>query len=528
MPGQWSLLHVTVRDAGTGSPTPARIHIKRADGTCYLPPAESDARFGKRRAPQVILPVHFRENLHTCKHLDIRSSHLSTGDATFPVPAERLTLWASRGHERKGARRTFVARPGETSHVDVTLERVESLDGLGWYSGDMHVHVSRFKAEDDYILAHLMAAEDLPAVNNMVYKGAGKVEAPQRKMGHDGSHYQLHHEHQIVAGGEEFRDDNLYGHMISAGISKVIEPISVGQGLGRRENYPLFAQVCDWTHDQGGIAGWAHGAAGIKLHESLPVEAALRKLDFIESIQFNRFSGFYFWYRLLNCGLRLAVTGGSDFPFSANLLAPWYPNLGLDRTYVNIGIGKPFTYDAYIAGIRRGRTFATNGPLLLFEVDARGPGATVRLAQSARRVNVFARAVCQHPLDRLEIIVNGAVRHIVHGKGGQREIVCETRVSLRESSWIAARVRGRVEPEVYGGAAPWKLHAHSSPVYVLKGGVPILQLADATAMADYVRLIEEVYRTKGVFRNEQQHRALQANLKKAEAFYEGLLRRRLP
>ena len=275
MKGKWSLLHVTVRNAITKDLVPARIHVKRPDGTCFLPPAAGDRRFGKNHAPDVILSEHFRDKLHVCQQNDIRSMHLARGEATFPVPAGRLTLWVTRGHEHKAVRRTFGAKAGQTAHVDVGLERVESLQQAGWMSGDMHVHFSRFKAADDYILAHLMAAEDLPAVNNMVFKAAGKVEAPQRKMGHAGSHYQLHHDHQIVAGGEEFRDDDLYGHMIAAGISKVIEPISVGPQLGRRENYPLFAQVCDWAHDQGGIAGWAHGGALIKLHESLPVEAAL-------------------------------------------------------------------------------------------------------------------------------------------------------------------------------------------------------------------------------------------------------------
>jgi len=525
MKSNWSLLHVAARDAVTKVCMPARIHIKRPDGTAYLPPAETENRCGRSRVPQVILPEHFRQKLHLCQQVDIRSMHLSQGEATFPVPAGRLTVWVSRGHERRAVRRTVVAKPGATTHLDVALEPVASLRETGWHSADMHVHFSRLEARDDSILATLMAAEDLPAVNNMVYKHAGKVEAPQRTMGHAGTHYQLHHDHQIVAGGEEFRDDDLYGHMIAAGISKVIEPISVGHQLGRRENYPLFAQVCDWTHEQGGVAGWAHGAVGIKLHESLPVEAALRKLDFIESIQFNSFLGFYLWYRLLNCGLRLAATGGSDFPFSADILAPWYPNLGLDRTYVNIGAGKEFTYDAYIAGLRRGRCFATNGPLLLLEVEGKGPGASIRLEKSARRVVVFARAVCQHPLDRLEIIVNGAVEQAVDGKGGPRELACETRLPVPRSSWIAARVRGRVAPRTYGGVAPWNLHAHTSPVYVYKGKKPIVQRADATAMADYVRLLREVYRRKGVFKDGRQRQALASNLARAEAFYERLLRK---
>jgi len=524
MASPWSFLHVRVRHGMTKELIPARIHIKRPDGACYLPPPESKEAFDKERAPQVILPMHFRKNLHICQRADIQSAHLATGEASFPVPAGKLSLYVSRGYEMRPALRTFVAKGGEEVHVDVQLEPLESMAGRGWYSGDMHVHFSRFKRKNDFVLARLMAAEGLHAVNNMVYKHQGKVEAPQRKMGHEGTHYELEHDHQVVAGGEEFRDDDLYGHMIAAGISRVIEPISVGEMLGRRDSYPLFAQVCDWTHEQGGIAGWAHGGATVKLNESLPVEAALGKLDFIESMQFNSFTGFYFWYRLLNCGLHLAATGGSDFPFAVDILAPWYPNLGLDRTYVQTGAQNRFSYDAYIDGIRRGRTFATNGPLLALEVNGHGPGETVDVEESEEKVKVFARAVCQYPLDRMEIIANGAVQHVVEGKGGQHELACQTRMDIPHSTWFAARVRGRVEPEAYGGVAPWNLHAHTSPIYVLKAGRPVLQRADATAMADYVRLITERYRQAASFKNEKHRSALFGNLMRALAFYEGLLK----
>lgn len=525
MASKWSVLNVRVRDATTKQLIPARIHIKRPDGMCYLPPPAIGDRFDRKHTPQVVLPSHFRKNLHLCSGADIQSVHLTTGEASFPVPAGKLTIYVSRGYERLPISRTFVAKAAQDVYVEVNLDRLESMPESGWYSGDMHVHFSRFKLADDFILARLMAAEGLHAVNNMVYKHDGKVEAPQRKMGHEGTHYQLQHHHQVVAGGEEFRDNDLYGHMIAAGIARVIEPISVGETLGRRENYPLFAQVCDWAHEQGGIAGWAHGGASIKLNESLPVEAALGKLDFVESVQFNSFTGFYFWYRLLNCGLRLAATGGSDFPFSASILAPWYPNLGLDRTYVQIGSQERFTYDAYIEGIRQGRTFATNGPLLMFEVNGHKPGDTIELEGRQRKVKVFARALCIYPLERMEIIANGAVQRIVEGKGGQRELVCETSMDVPASSWLAARVRGRVEPVAYGGVAPWNLHAHTSPIYVLKQGKPILQRADATAMADYVRLVTERYRRAGSFKSQKHRDALSRNLGKALAFYEALLKR---
>ena len=211
----WSLLHIIVREEVSKE----TIHIKRADGSCYLPPAEANPPFPRGMAPPIILPNHFRENLHVCRQADIRSIHLTTGEATFPVPAGRHTLWISRGHELRSVQRAFTVRPGQTAHIDVPLKRIEAMQGRGWVSGDMHVHFTRRKPIDDLILAHLMLAEDLPAVNNMVYKADGKVLAPQRTMGHRETHYQLRHDHQILAGGEEFRDNDLYGHMIAAGIS---------------------------------------------------------------------------------------------------------------------------------------------------------------------------------------------------------------------------------------------------------------------------------------------------------------------
>ena len=367
--------------------------------------------------------------------------------------------------------------------------------------------------------ARLLQAEDLHAVNNMVYKHAGIVEAPQYAYGDAGEHQAHYHEgHYVVASGEEFRDDDLYGHMIVAGIQDIIEPISVGHKLGRRENYPLFSSVCDWTHEQGGIAGWAHGGTIIKLFESLPVEAALGKLDFVENIQFNMFYGCMFWYRLLNCGIRLVCTGGSDFPFAANLLAPWYPNLGLDRTYVYLE--DTFSYTHWIEGIRRGHTFATNGPLLFLTVDGQPPGSEWHIEASQDQVAVEARVVCNYGLDALEIVQNGAVIKRIEGTGGQTEIAWADTLRLNGSAWVAARARGRVESERYGGLAPWNLHAHTSPVYVLQDNAPIRVVSDLTGMADYVRMVMEVYRRQGQFTSDSQQHELMANCKRALAFYE--------
>lgn len=514
-------LNIRVAD-DAGNPLPCRLHIKQADGSCWVPEDAGYAEYAETEAPDLLLPAHYSRYLHLCHGTELQSVHLNNGAAKLSLPAGEVKLLLARGHEFAPVVDGCEIKAGVRIDREYVLRRRVDLPAQGWYGGDMHTHFSRWEPRDNHVWARLLQAEDLHAVNNMVYKHAGSVEAPQYAYGREGEHHSRHHEgHHVVASGEEFRDDDLYGHMIAAGIQKVIEPISVGHQLGRRENYPLFASVCDWTHEQGGIAGWAHGGTVIKLFESLPVEAALGKLDFIENIQFNMFYGCMFWYRLLNCGIRLACTGGSDFPFSAAMLAPWYPNLGLDRTYVQVK--GEFTYAGWIEGLRCGRTFASNGPLLAFAVDGQPPGAQLRVEAAQDSVLVDARVTCNFGLDGLEIVRNGAVVKRVDGGGGQTEIVCRERVPLEKSAWFAVRARGNVAPEQYGGLAPWNLHAHSSPIYVLRGGRPICETADATGMADYVRMVMEVYRRQGQFADDHQRDELMGNCRKAIAFYEKML-----
>jgi len=519
---EMGVLRIKVADV-SGALIPCRLHIKRSDGSCWIPPDLRDPKYSETEAPDLLLPGHYSRYLHLCHSANLQSVHLNRGSAEIGVPAGELKIFLARGHEFIPISDNLEIKAGRTLDKEYVLQRRIDMPSEGWFGGDMHTHFCRWQPSDDHLWARLLMAEDIHAVNNMVYKHAGIVESPQYAYGREGEHSVGHHHegHNIIASGEEFRDDDLYGHMIAAGITDIIEPISVGHSLGRRENYPLFASVCDWTHGQGGIAGWAHGGTLIKLFESLPIEAALGKLDFVENVQFNMFYGFMFWYRLLNCGIRLSCTGGSDFPFAADLLAPWYPNLGLDRTYVQAG--DEFTYKNWIDGIRRGRTFATNGPLLFLTVNGQGPGGELRLAASEDHVQVEARAVCNYGLDCLEIVMNGAVVKHVEGKGGETEVAFADRIRLDGSAWFAARTRGHVLPESYGGVATWRLHAHTSPIYVVRGNGPIHLKADLTAMADYVRMVMEIYRRRGKFTSDDQWGELMANCEKALRYYEGAL-----
>src|SRR5258705_11077489 len=80
------------------------------------------------------------------------------------------------------------------------------------------------------------------------------------------------------------------------------------------------------------------------------------RTDAIEMIRPGRYEHIP-WYRYLNAGYRIPVVGGTDKMSSDT-------PVGLYRTFVKLLPGEPFTYDAWCAALRAGRTFHSGGPRL--------------------------------------------------------------------------------------------------------------------------------------------------------------------
>ena len=82
------------------------------------------------------------------------------------------------------------------------------------------------------------------------------------------------------------------------------------------------------------------------------------------------------WYQMLNCGMRLPASTGSDwFVCSSN------------RVYVDVGA--EFSYGTWLAGLREGRTFITDGLVTGVRTDV---GAImVRALDGTRFVGYVAR-----------------------------------------------------------------------------------------------------------------------------------------
>lgn len=195
-----------------------------------------------------------------------------------------------------------------------------------------------------------------------------------------------------------------------------------------------------------------------------PVAIALGHVDAL-----NIADGFpieYEWYyQLLDCGFRLPISTGTD----------WWE---YDQNRVFVQIEGAFTYDSWLAGLRGGRTFISNGPLLQITVNGQGPGATLT---APPRVKVVARAISRVPFARLELIHDSVV---VAEKtaSDQRDAVIEWETTIDHSGWVAARVGGETKTRM-----GYPVFAHTNPIYIQSSRPPARR---AAAAAEFQKSIE--------------------------------------
>src|SRR4029077_17767926 len=154
--------------------------------------------------------------------------------------------------------------------------------------------------------------------------------------------------------------------------------------------FPANSMVADMAHAQHGLVGYVHPYDSVpdpvkdaSVSHELPVDLALGKVDYIEVTGFAEHkSTAAVWYRLLNCGFHLPTAAGTDAMANfASLRGP----VGLNRVYVKVPAGK-LGIDPWLANLKRGRTFATNGPLLGFALGDQPLGGELKLTAGAHEV----------------------------------------------------------------------------------------------------------------------------------------------
>src|SRR5262249_45712207 len=140
----------------------------------------------------------------------------------------------------------------------------------------------------------------------------------------------------------------------------------------------------------------------LELSNGLPADVAQGSTDYYELVGFSDHrSTADVWYRLLNLGFRLPAGAGTDA--MANY-TPLRGPVGMNRVF--IAMAGEATSEKLHSGLKQGRTFVSNGPLLWLDVDRKHPGDEITLARSMTLpYHASLRSIV--PIDHFELIFNG-------------------------------------------------------------------------------------------------------------------------
>lgn len=260
------------------------------------------------------------------------------------------------------------------------------------------------------------------------------------------------------------------------------------------------------------------------LTAELPADVALGKVDYIEVVGFSDHkSTAEVWYKLLNCGFHLPTAAGTDFMGNyASLRGP----IGLNRVYAEVPV-KPakqsLSIEPWLAAIKAGRTFATNGPILFFSLGGQPIGGEVRLGNNPRKkkqdVHFSAQLSSIIPVDHLQIVCNGKVARELTLDASRTHADVEGAIQLETSGWCVLRA--------FSDQAEYPIldlypYATTSPIYVTVPGAPLHSTGDAAYFVSWVDRLIAAAENNTSWNTGAEKQSVLTLLKEARAKYEML------
>jgi len=448
----------------TGQPLPARVRVRDKSGADHLP---SDA-----------LQVP----------LGLDQWFVTAGSSKLTVPSGPLEIRVEHGLEFLPHKSATLIKPNQKAKHRITLNRWVDMLEQGYKCGENHLHVPLPE------LAPQLVAEGLDFGTSLHWWNAKRFSTP-------------------LAGGY-IRDLKFAGKLVPTSVFDYeIEHdwgavYVVGQPTPLEDendssipNLPILQR----SHDTGALVCYQGGWS-----REVLLDALLGTVDVVNICNNNflrhayqprsRYSnllevpGFPIYannaddmlrmntetyYRLLNCGLRLAAGAGSA-------TGPKLSPVGYNRTYVRME--DKTSYEEFLERWRAGQNFVTNGPMLKLQADDRyHPGDTIDLENSSNTLLVNVTVHSPHPITSLEIILNGQVVHQATTAELDAteldEITIKVPIEIKAGAWLAARCTAKdqllsdEELAAYEWGKPKMPRqptrlkfAHTSPIYINVNG----------------------------------------------------------
>ncbi len=506
-------LDARIVDDATGAPLAARVAVTDSDGKFV----EIDG-----------------QHAHV-QYLGKRWCYVD-GSFALAVPASGVEIEIRRGLETLPL---SVKNPGDTpgrkTERTFRVRRWIDMRSKGYVNGDIHAHLPvpkdaypQMRAEDLNALVLLYLPDpDNPIATNQCFTGrmdAGSTPGCEIYVGHEVQEWQM-------------------GHLNMIGLTKLVPGYPrAGGTLEYWKSLPQWdlIRAMRVVREQNGTVFWPHMSS--LPGAQLPVAVALGLVDGIELLTWNdptqlpnhwgpwlnsgmsqaefpTLRGVDLYYQFLNAGFRMPIAAGTD------KLGEEIP-LGSNRVYAKVE--GPATYDGWLAAIKAGKAFVTNGPILEFQADDAVAGDVVEF-QGTRRIKARVTARSILPFTTLEIVLNGdVVGHKTipvwsnEPKDGLYSMELKADVELAKSGWLAARVVDH--PDLKNRILPRdvSVFAQTDPIYFLQDGRKVREEASVAYLRKYVRGVLHWLATRPPFANEEDRRQAQRTAEEALQFYEGL------
>jgi len=472
---------VAIKTVKDGTPTAARLSVTGADGHPVVPndgPVYFDGESG----------VHY---------------FYSNGEIDLEVPPGALTVTAVNGLMTKADRQTIDLGADSAAMIELSIGEVWDATADGYASADYHFHINYdgpYKMVPNDVKP-LLDGENLtvgaPLLANLHTRLMDRAFAGQQVVSEKGN---------ILRMGQEVRS-HFHGHLGLVGIKDEYRPWH----WGPRTVYPRLAgvdrsngEVMTATAKTAGLVTYMHPVA-TNLDPFAEGNLGSIPLEFVSDAILSETLGLEIvcawtdemgtselWYRLLNIGKPVVAMAGTD-SFAAFHRTP---AAGSARVYADMGDEKP-TWDNVLEKTKRGESFVTNAPALLFTIDGETkPGGLVQTGSHNWSIDLTSALA----VDTVEVVVNGEVVWQSEGiKDGEAKTYTGT-VDLPEGGWIAARA--------HGGKMAWPgmdsyPFAHTSPIWIDHVGSTD-SAAKAAATTDLLNALDSARsRAKGAYGDQE-------------------------
>ena len=423
------------------------------------------------------------------------------GDTLLTLPPGEFKISLSRGMEYTPVSDKWVV-PDLDDRTPYTLEiplkRWIHMKEVGWFSCDNEVHAE--ESLDPRGIYTVQLGEDLNILN-LTALGEGLRTWDYQFWRDDPFPFSRPFYPMVI--GEEWRSGAWQNHMIVMGHSRRLSTYGNGffhiKDCPIKYSYPPAIDACDEVHALGGIVMPCHPYQTYKpwtetmsnpteryAAYELPVDIALGKVDGMSVYTFNQADKWnrYVWYKLLNCGFRVAPFAGTDVITFRAVDLPnrsWGAIPGRVRSYTYIPNQKDdLDFREWMRESVKGRSFVSSGAMVFLTVNGEIPGAELSLQSTdgSSNVTVQADARWMGGITSISVIVNGEIVFTEY-YGGKTQAVLNKNIQLTRSSWLAIKVDG-LPVDVFNGCA------HTAPVYVSLDNTPIHSQVDASYFVNWI------------------------------------------